>query len=47
MIGTIIYPTLEIEITTSYVNMVILEILVTNIVFHFIYQIPYSGLRGH
>ena len=47
MLGTIIYQCLKIELSPSYVKVVLLEIAVTCFVFHLIYQIPYYGLRGY
>jgi hypothetical protein len=46
MIGTILYQVLRSELSPSYVKVVLLEIAVTCLVFHLIYQIPYYGLRG-
>lgn len=46
MLGTIIYQSLNIELSSSYAKLVLLEIVVTCFVFHLIHQIPYYGLRG-
>jgi len=46
MLGTTVYQILRIELSSSYVKIVLLEIAITCLVFHLIYQIPYSGLRG-
>jgi len=46
MIGTILYQSLKIEIFPYHAKIVLLEIAIASIVFHLIYQIPYSGLRG-
>jgi hypothetical protein len=46
MVGTITFQVLRIELSPSYVIVVLLEIAVTCFVFHLIYQIPYYGLRG-
>jgi len=47
MLGTIIYQSFKTELSPSYANIVLLEIAVTCLVFHLIYQIPYYGLRGY
>jgi hypothetical protein len=47
MLGTIVYQCLKIELSPSYVKVVLLEIAVTCFVFHLIYQIPYYGLNGY
>ena len=47
MLSTIIYQSLKIELSSSYAKVVLLEIAVTCLVFHLIYQIPYYGLRGY
>jgi hypothetical protein len=46
MLGTIIYQTLKIELSKSFTKVVLLEIVVTCVVFHLIYQIPFQGLVG-
>lgn len=46
MLGIIIYQSLKIELSSSYTKVVLLEIVVTGVVLHLIYQIPYYGLRG-
>ena len=47
MLGTVIYQCLKIELSPSYVKVVLLEIAATCFVFHLIYQVPYYGLRGY
>jgi hypothetical protein len=47
MVGTITFQVLRIELSPSYVKVVLLEIAVTCFVFHLIYQIPYYGLNGY
>jgi len=46
MLGTIVFQCLKSELSPSYAKIVLLEIVVTCVVFHLIYQIPYYGLRG-
>ena len=46
MLGTIVYQCLRIKLSSSYVKVVLLEIITTSIVLHLIYQIPYYALRG-
>ncbi|HIH97131.1 MAG TPA: hypothetical protein HA348_06615 [Thermoplasmata archaeon] len=46
MLGTIMYQSLKIELSSSYAKAVLLEIAVACFVFHMIYQVPYYGLRG-
>ncbi len=46
MLGTIVYQVLQGRLSPGYAKVVLLEIAVTCLVFHLIYQIPYYGLRG-
>jgi hypothetical protein len=46
MLGVIIYQSLKIGLSSSYIKVVLLEIVITGILFHLIYQIPYYGLVG-
>jgi len=46
MIATIVYQSLQSNLSSDYAKVVLLEIAVTCLVFHLFYQIPYYGLRG-
>jgi hypothetical protein len=46
MLSTIVFQCLKIELSPSYAKIILLEIVVTCVVFHLIYQIPQYGLRG-
>lgn len=46
MFGSITYQILKIRLSTNFIKVVLLEIVILSFVFHLIYQIPYYGLRG-
>lgn len=46
MLGTIVYQCLQTKLSTRYARTVLLEIMITSVLFHLIYQIPYYALRG-
>ena len=46
ILGAILYQTLLLKLTSSFAKVILLEISITAVVFHLIYQIPYYGLRG-
>jgi hypothetical protein len=46
MLGTILYQSLYTQLTPRYAIVVLLEIAVTGLAFHLIYQIPYYGITG-
>jgi len=47
MLCTVAYQCLKIELSPPHTRLVLLEIVVTCLAFHLIYQIPYYGLRGY
>jgi hypothetical protein len=46
VLGIIVYQIFAVELSSSYVKMLLLEITITAVVFHLIYQIPNYGLYG-
>lgn len=46
MLGTIVYQIFQSELSPDFAKVVLFEIVITCLVLHLIYQIPYYGLRG-
>lgn len=46
MLGSVLYQILKLELSPSSVSLILLEIAVTCILLHLIYQVPYYGLYG-
>jgi hypothetical protein len=46
MLGTIVYQSLQLKLSSDYAKVILFEIAITCLVLHLIYQIPYYGLRG-